>query len=166
MSRAAGNESTSDPGRDPVGCVSRTTAASDAAPAKPRRSRRRWFQFSIRGLLLLTLLVAGLLSAWKVYLLPYERQKAAVAELDALGIEHHAKPEGGPRWLGWPVGEEHYVRVGVLSNERNPLNSKNERQRLLVAVDALPFLDGVVLRGEFTDDDLAHFRGLHLLTAL
>jgi len=41
------------------------------ANAKPRR---RWFQFSLRSLLIAVTLVAGLLMAWRAYVEPYRRQ--------------------------------------------------------------------------------------------
>ena len=37
--------------------------------------RRRWFQFSLRTLLVVVTLVAGLLVAWRVYVEPYRRQR-------------------------------------------------------------------------------------------
>ncbi len=41
------------------------------ANAKPRR---RWFQFSLRSLLIAVTLAAGLLVAWRAYVEPYRRQ--------------------------------------------------------------------------------------------
>jgi len=45
------------------------------ALSKPTKPRRRWFQFSLRTLLIAVTLVAGLL-AWRAYVEPYRRQRA------------------------------------------------------------------------------------------
>ena len=47
------------------------------ANAKPRR---RWFQFSLRTLLIVVTLVAGLLVAWRVYVEPYRRETSRFRE--------------------------------------------------------------------------------------
>jgi len=43
------------------------------ASSKPTKLRRRWFQFSLRTLLIVVMLVAGLLMAWRAYVEPKQR---------------------------------------------------------------------------------------------
>jgi len=52
---------------------------------QPPKPRRRWFQFSLRSLLIAVTLVAGLLAAWRVYVEPYRRQRLTMK--DAAVIE-------------------------------------------------------------------------------
>ena len=40
---------------------------------QPQKPRRRWFQFSLRSLLIVVTLVAGLLVAWRVYVVAKQR---------------------------------------------------------------------------------------------
>ena len=49
------------------------------------RPSRRWFQFSLRGLLLLILLVAVGAFAYRIYLEPYRRQREAIEVVKKLG---------------------------------------------------------------------------------
>ncbi len=42
---------------------------------QPPKPRRRWFQFSLRTLLIAVTLVAGVLVAWRAYVEPYRRQR-------------------------------------------------------------------------------------------
>ena len=54
------------------------------ANAKPRR---RWFQFSLRTLLIVVTLVAGLLVAWRVYVVePYRRQRETMKLVAAVVV--------------------------------------------------------------------------------
>ena len=46
---------------------------------------RRWFQFSLRTLLIVVTLVAGLLGAWRAYVEPYRRQRETMALIKELG---------------------------------------------------------------------------------
>ena len=45
------------------------------------KTRRRWFQFSLRTLLIVVTLVAGLLVAWQVYEDPFRQQREVVKSL-------------------------------------------------------------------------------------
>ena len=65
---------------------------------QPPKSRRRWFQFSLRTLLIAVTLVACLLMAWRVYVEPYRRQRETMALIKELGGSYKAEP-GGPEWM-------------------------------------------------------------------
>ncbi len=60
------------------------------ANAKPKR---RWFQFSLRTLLIAVTLAAGLLVAWRVYVEPYRRQLETTKRIEELGGKYTAEPE-------------------------------------------------------------------------
>ncbi len=49
----------------------------------PPKPRCRWFQFSLRSLLIAVTLVAGLLVAWRVYVEPYRRQTSRFRDISS-----------------------------------------------------------------------------------
>ncbi len=53
--------------------------------APDRKRPRRWYQFSLRTLLLGVTLIVGLLVAWRAYLEPYRRQRETMSLIEALG---------------------------------------------------------------------------------
>lgn len=139
--------------------------AVTSANKPPKRKGRRWLQFSLRSLLLFTGLCAGALGLWKVYLAPYYRQRPAIEELKGMGIEYHLKPAEDPRWVGWLVGKEYFVRViGVTDRDRTHHYSGEALQRLLWIFERLPFLEWLSFRGDFSDDDLVHLKHMDRLT--
>ncbi len=75
------------------------------------KPKRRWFQFSLRTLLLLTAASAVLLGLWTIYVAPYRAQSRAAAALRELGAELTVEPADGPAWLRKLVGEEYFVNV-------------------------------------------------------
>ena len=88
--------------------MSKLLSASDTA--EPKR-RRRWLQFSIRSLLLLTLFWGVLLSAWKIYLSPWYLNGQAIENLQSTGASFRAEAATGPGWIRWFVGEDNFVNV-------------------------------------------------------
>ena len=62
--------------------------------AQPPKPRRRWFQFSLRTLLIAVTLVAGLLAAWRAYTEPYRRQRETMKLIEELGGMYTAEPGG------------------------------------------------------------------------
>lgn len=63
--------------------------------------KRKWMQFSLRSLVLLTTFVAVILGLVNAYVLPYRQEQLLLAELRN-GRGFSAKTEDvGPRWLGW-----------------------------------------------------------------
>ena len=62
----------------------------------PKKSRRRYLQFSLRTLLILVTLVVGLLVAWRVYYVePYRQQRETMKLIEELGGSYKTEP-GGP----------------------------------------------------------------------
>ena len=62
---------------------------------------RRWFQFSLRTLLILVTLAAGLLVAWRTYVEPYRRQREG-DQYRPLLFGHVLQPRN--QFLGFPPG--------------------------------------------------------------
>lgn len=94
--------------------------------------KRRWFQFSVRALLVVTAACAVVLALWRVHVRPYYEQQRAIAALTKLrGRSVITTAPARPAWLGKLVGEEYFVRVVE-----------------------------VKLRGSITDRDLRHLKGL------
>ena len=53
---------------------------------QPPKPRRRWFQFSLRTLLIVVTLVAGLLVAWRAYFEPYRRQRETMKLVEEVAV--------------------------------------------------------------------------------
>src|SRR5262245_32075561 len=75
-----------------------------AATNKPQQPRRRWFQISLRTLLLFTALVAAVAALWHWYDEPFRRQRLAMAAIEQAGGSYQATSVG-PTWLRRLVGE-------------------------------------------------------------
>ena len=56
------------------------------ASSTPNKPRRRWFQFSLRTLLIVVMLAASLLVAWRMYVEPMAFAQAAVIPAICLGV--------------------------------------------------------------------------------
>ncbi len=148
------------------------SATADNA-GKPKR-KRRWFQFSLRTLLVLVAVVA----VWLALTVHSARkQREAVAAIEALGghvvYEHERirrfpglvqgspqEPPGpGPEWLRELVGEEYFVTVvGVFLHETQITDSGLEHLKGLTSLQELQ-LDST----KVTDTGLEHLKSLKSL---
>src|SRR5262245_3718136 len=77
--------------------VQPSDAEASHKPAPPRR-KRRWFQFGISSLLLLTLAVAVFLGWLGMERRRYERKNAALERIAALGGEYEGEA-AYPKWV-------------------------------------------------------------------
>jgi hypothetical protein len=128
------------------------------------RPTRRWFQFSLRALLLFVTLCAIACSWLAVKLRAVKREEAAAAAIEKAGgsvLWNGNAP--GPAWLRGVLGEHffaHVLIVGLLEGAEvtdstlEPLDAMNDLQRLDLE-DA-----------NFTDAGLEHLQGLHELREL
>ncbi|MBI1902032.1 MAG: hypothetical protein HYS13_13090 [Planctomycetia bacterium] len=81
-----------------------------------RKPRRRWLQFGVRSLLVLTL-VAAVLFWLTTFWRPYQRQRAALDEIARLGGSYQTRPLG-PSWLPeFLAKDKDYVEVTEVSFE-------------------------------------------------
>ena len=80
------------------------------ASSKPSKRRRRWFQFSLRTLLIVVTLVAGLLAAWRVYVEPYRRQREAM-KLTALMLHGTGVTDTGLKNHWTSTGDEEILNA-------------------------------------------------------
>ena len=81
---------------------------------QPPKPKRRLFQFSLRTLLILVTLAAGLLMAWRVYVEPYRRQRETMALVKELGGEYKTEP-GGPAWMRDWFGADNFQNIVEIS---------------------------------------------------
>ena len=140
------------------------SATADNA-GKPKR-KRRWFQFSLRTLLVLVAVVA----VWLALLVnAATKQREAVAAIEALGghvfYEHESNSPAellGPEWLRELVGEEYFVTIIVVG-----LNSTKVTDAGLEHLKGLTSLQRLYLdRTNVTDAGLEHLKGLTSLQML
>ncbi len=116
------------------------------ANAKPRR---RWFQFSLRTLLIAVTLAAGLLVAWRhVYVKPYLRQLETMKLIEKLGGNYTLEP--ADKWVRRLCGDDlqNIVLVDVADCD--------DPDKYLEQIASLPRLETLVVGTQsFTDKHLS-----------
>jgi len=96
-------------------------AQPEPVAAKPKR---RWCQFRLATLLLLTLVCGVVLGLWVV---PAERQRRAVGYVESLGGDVYYADEGdepalAPVWLREWLGPDYFQSVIVVELYGTPVN--------------------------------------------
>lgn len=88
---------------------------------KPRRRWRRWFQFRLATLLLLTLVCAVVLALWVV---PAERQRSAVAFVEEQGgwVRYGDEAAVAPVWLRRWLGKDYFQSVVIVDLSRTQVS--------------------------------------------
>ena len=131
---------------------------------QPPKPRRRWFQFSLRTLLIAVTLVAGLLVAWRVYVEPYRRQRETVALIKELGGSYTTEPSG-PSWLRGLFGDKTFqniIRISLPGKDRDAEIA--DLARHLEGLASLRTLD--LSLTDVTDAGLAYLNELTILHTL
>ncbi len=119
-------------------------------------NRRRWFQFSLRGLLLLVVLVALGAYACRSYIEPYRRQRDALKVIGELGgTMETSAPTAWQRWL---FGDD-FLNITLVD-----LAHCDDPEKVLTVVADLPHLEVLVVGGLSFQDE--HLRRLHRLRSL
>jgi hypothetical protein len=74
-----------------------TAPCPDDPESPPSRPRRRWYQFSLRSLMILTVLAGVLFAAWRWHIEPYRVQRRTMALIERLGGRYEAQT--APIWV-------------------------------------------------------------------
>ena len=116
------------------------------ASSGPSKPRRRWLQFSLRTLLIVVTLVAGLLVAWRMYVEPYRRQRETMALIKELGGKFTTEL-GGPAWMRDWFGADNFQDIVLVD-----LADCDDPEKYLGQVASLPRLQTLAVGGlNFTD---------------
>jgi hypothetical protein len=143
-----------------IGTIQTTSSGEEWKRAdKMPRSRRRWLQFSMRTMLVVVSVTCVLLALWGV---PAERQRRAVAAIEALGgfvqyVANEGKSESIPvAFLRQWLPQSYFDGVEAVS-----LYPAKFTDADLVHLKWLPGLQRLYLaETQVTDAGLAHLRGL------
>jgi Leucine Rich Repeat (LRR) protein len=142
--------------------------------AEPPKRKRRWFQFSLRMLLIFTAIIA-LCCGWLVRRVEQKRRERDAAEAivklggvayydcewRTQGLLFHAQPRG-PAWMRKLLGENFFSDVELVSLDKNP-----DAKAALGYLGELTHLKFLTLsRINLTDDDLANLGELRDLQSL
>ena len=129
------------------------------ASSKP--SKRRWFQFTLRSLLILVTLVAGLLVAWRVYVEPYRRQRETMKLIEELGGSYKTEL-GGPAWMRDWFGPDNFQNIVLVD-----VADCDDPEKYLGQIVSLPCLETLVVGSRnFTDEHLSRLERLTTLIGL
>lgn len=166
---------------------------TNASPPPPEKPRRRWYQYSLRTLFLLTLIVSLFMSWHAVKLKQAMIQKKAVEailaadgtveydfQFDEQGIVIKGAQGHGPGWLRDLLGPDYFdtvVHVDVASAKGMEAVNRLPRLRSLTItlddkehpLDLLQDINGLeelAIYGDVTDAELDHVRGLKHLRRL
>jgi hypothetical protein len=147
--------------------------ATGPQPAQPK-PRRRWFQYSLRTLFLLTLLASIGLSWFTVRMQRARRQKEAVEEIQrldgAVQYDYEVQQSGnrlpgavppGPAWLRSLLGDDVFAAVVYVYFPSSVTDAGLEHLKGLTQLQTLDLIDTQV-----TDGGLKHLKGLMQLRRL
>lgn len=102
----------------------RNTMQSASNASSTTKPRRRWFQFGVRGLLVVVTLCAMLVACWKAYVGQYHLQRLVADGIREVGGKCETEPTG-PQWLARLLGE--HDLVSVVSVQSFPAELTNEQ---------------------------------------
>ncbi|MCE9546192.1 MAG: hypothetical protein K8T25_11815 [Planctomycetia bacterium] len=140
----------------------------------PRTPRRRWFQFSLRTLFILTTLAAILFASLSWWSYKARQQREAVASLRAAGAivmydfqlaqrppVKVLRPPHRPAWLVDKLGVDYFANVVCVGISSQAPHAD------FALLQTLPTLTEIELNGSrVTDDDLVYLAGLSELVQL
>ena len=134
---------------------------------KPRKSRRRWFQYSLRTLLIVMTVCAALFAWWSH---KARQQREAVAAIKAAGGEvqydfkrnHLKQPRYWPTWLVNVLGVDYFASVQwVYLTNTQVTDAGLEHLKGLTAIQLLALKNTQV-----TDAGLEHIKSLTAMQTL
>jgi hypothetical protein len=112
--------------------------------ALPASRRRRWYQFGLRTVFLLTTAVIGFLVLWRICIEPYRRQRAAVEVIKQ--VYGTCQTSEARSWHRWLLGDD--LRNITLAD----LADCDQVDRYLPHVASLPCLETLVVGGDAFHD--------------
>src|SRR5438094_941353 len=127
-------------------------------PQPDLKPRRRWFQFSLRSLLVLVGLVALAATLWRTYVAPYVRQRETIKLIEKLQGTYQTTE--APVWLRRLGGDFQNVTQANLADCDDPA-------AYLDHVSQLPAVELLIVGGlAFNDDHARRLHGLRTLVGL
>src|SRR5438552_3520089 len=143
----------------PVGDAPNVPIDAASKATQPARRPRRWYQFTLRAVLVLILLVGVLLAGWRMYLAPYQAQADAIERIQRFGGTYQA--DGAAAWMNRLAGFE--LRNVKLMN----LADCDRPDEYLDDIRRLPHLECLIVGGAaFSDDRLGQLEPLTSLRVL
>lgn len=119
-----------------------------------------WRQFSLRSLMVLTLLCCVGLALWTIYVEPYRRQQRLAARI--VGLKGEVGTEAVPTFWSRLFGEEFFVNIVRITAEKMPVDDE-----WMVNLRDTPMLRHLyVPKADISDSGLAHLARLEHLQGL
>jgi hypothetical protein len=129
--------------------------------AAPNKSKRRWFRFSLKTLLLFVLLSAVFAAFWRAWLAPYHEQRRVMRLIESLGGRYESEARA-PAWLRRVFGDQPFQVITLAD-----VSDCNEAELYLDAVCRSPWLSTLAVGGDtFGDQELERLIRCHVLSAL
>ena len=130
------------------------------------KSRRRWLQFSMRTLMLITTLWCVMLGVWSIYVKPYRDQARAWDEVRNLQGEVKTEPAEGGKFHSWlvrvMVGDKRFAIVTEVD-----LRGKKVSSESFQILSGLPYVQRLYLdHTPMSDSDAALLREMGHLKEL
>ncbi len=142
------------------------STSAEASPALPARRLRRWLQFSMRTVLLLTAAAAVLISVIGVPLFRLRKQQLAVESLERAGALLTFEAQGADGLLAW-AGEKLFGDKAATRVTKVAWNNDAIRAADLAPLESLRWVEHVDLAWKAVDDEGAsHLRQLRHLATL
>jgi hypothetical protein len=148
---------------------------TEPTKADPPKRKRRWFQFSLRTLMILTLVISVPCALLGRKIERKRRERAALRTIEECGgfVRYDYQSEEadglqaeppGPTWLRAVLGDDFFGEVTVFYSQ---IAGDAEMPRLKDALGQLPYLKEVDMCAvDVTDSGLANFAGLTRIETL
>ena len=151
--------------------VDNSAMETEPSKAEPPKRKRRWYQFSLRSLLVFTAVIAVTCGWLGKRTVRKQIEQSAINALRRKGpiftsYDYRTGPNAtppGPRWARWLLGDNYFREVEIVN-----LSGPRFEDEDLTNVREFPYLSLLALLGtkNITDAGLANLRGLTHLKSL